>query len=675
MKKIISVLLFLALALSLVACGGEMPHVDGETYDPAAAAKAWIEEKIEKDKWFSFDYNGMDYADHIKKWEKSVDTTESGWTVTYKNGDVTAWSEITFDEEMAALEWTNYFRNEGVDKSPVISNILAINSTVAIENPTFTSANGSMPHITDFQRITVDLVKDQTYTIGSNGGRSSQGGFPYFDLSNGEYGVIGGIGWTGDWTATFTHNKGQVEIMAGMQKTNIALLPGEDMRTPMIALQFFKGDQDDGHNAFRQLMFKSYMPVDESNQTIKKLPATLTTWGGYSEDNVLASAKSYIGANAYMDVLWIDAGWYGDYVSNSIDDGIWHQQVGNWYFIPEGYPNGNIKRVSDYLHENGKELLLWFEPERAIVGTKLTVEHPEYFYDEKSNSDFMLLKLSDDAVCDYLINWIGGLIYENGVDWYRQDFNMDPAEDWRNEDKKQGEDRVGITEIKYITNHYRFLDALLELNPGLMIDNCASGGKRLDIEMMKRSVPLWRTDYTSSGSTKANATQEGVRTIGMNLTWWIPLSQGGHTAYAGKTLYGYRNGMSPCLRSDLQLSSDWIAEAEKCAEMICGDFYIIKQGYNENDKEDNISKSDACYQFYLEEEGRGYIFACHPDAGESTAITYLLKGLDPDATYNLSVSLTDHTLTLTGKELLEGGLNITYYGEQDSYIIFYEKAH
>jgi alpha-galactosidase len=38
-------------------------------------------------------------------------------------------------------------------------------------------------------------------------------------------------------------------------------------------------------------------------------------------------------------------------------------------------------------------------------------------------------------------------------------------------------------------------DDLLARHPGLHIDNCASGGRRIDIEMMSRSFVVWRTDH------------------------------------------------------------------------------------------------------------------------------------------------------------------------------------
>lgn len=678
MKKIIAWLLSLLIVFSLVACA--KPATEMGFSDPAAAAMTWIKEQMENNTLFSFDYNGVEYAKHITQWDKVVEETQNGWILTYKNGDVTAWSEIIYDSEMAALEWTNYFKNEGSGKSPVISNIQAINAAVTIKDPIMTSAKGSIPDITDFQRFSVDLTKESEYSMASGEGRSSDLIMPYFDICNGEYGVIGGIGWSGDWKATFSNEDGRVTITAGMKQTNIALLAGEDMRTPMMALQFFVGDQDDGHNDFRQLVLKSYTPADESGHPIKYGPIVWTSdsQGGLGLENELQAVRSRVEGNIKFDVHWIDAGWYGDKLGNNLSDGSWYNNVGNWYFIPDGYPDGNIKPVSDYLHEHGKELLLWVEPERAIEGTKLTVEHPEYFYDKKETSDFMLLKLSENEVLEYMVDWIGGLLRENGVDWYRQDFNMKPTTYWSAEDRKLGEDRVGITEIQYITNEYRFLDALVEMNPGLMIDNCASGGKRLDLEMMSRSIPLWRTDYTSSGSTKEDSTAEGVRTIGANLSWWLPISDGSYSPNGSPSgnLYNYR-----CSTMNLAIHARtgtnlFIDEYLLRREIMRGDYYILKQGYNdENSREDNISNTDACYEYYLEDEGRGFLAVFRPNGCDVKKMTYLLKGLDENATYNLSVNFTDYTLTMTGKKLMEDGLSVDFFKDGDlSYVIFFEKV-
>jgi alpha-galactosidase len=68
---------------------------------------------------------------------------------------------------------------------------------------------------------------------------------------------------------------------------------------------------------------------------------------------------------------------------------------------------------------------------------------------------------------------------EQGIDLYRQDFNMDPLRAWRRNDAA---DRQGITEIKHVTGYLAYRDELRRRHPNMLIDSCASGGGRNDLE-------------------------------------------------------------------------------------------------------------------------------------------------------------------------------------------------
>jgi alpha-galactosidase len=83
------------------------------------------------------------------------------------------------------------------------------------------------------------------------------------------------------------------------------------------------------------------------------------------------------------------------------------------------------------------------------------------------------------------------MVEKNGIDIYRQDFNMEPLPFWRESDE---ENRRGITEMKYIEGLYALWDSLIERFPKILIDNCSSGGRRIDFETCERAVPLWRSD-------------------------------------------------------------------------------------------------------------------------------------------------------------------------------------
>ena len=103
-----------------------------------------------------------------------------------------------------------------------------------------------------------------------------------------------------------------------------------------------------------------------------------------------------------------------------------------------------------------------------------------------------LLNLGDPKALAWLIDHISIFIQSEGVTIYRQDFNCDPAPYWKAMD---GLDRVAFAEMKHIEGLYAYWDSLRARNPGLFMENCAFGGRRIDLEIIGRSGLLWLTDY------------------------------------------------------------------------------------------------------------------------------------------------------------------------------------
>src|SRR5690606_24087122 len=138
--------------------------------------------------------------------------------------------------------------------------------------------------------------------------------------------------------------------------------------------------------------------------------------------------------------------------------------------------------------------LLWFEPERVVKNKpfiSVDKEHPDWVT-EIPNSNNLLLNLGNKDARLWITDHISNMIQKEGISYYRQDFNFDPMPYWHQMDP---EGRKGISEIRHIEGLYAFWDSLLDRFPDLIIDNCASGGRRLDLETTSRSSPFWRTDY------------------------------------------------------------------------------------------------------------------------------------------------------------------------------------
>lgn len=666
-QRIFAALLGILMLLGLAACG----QTQTETLTATQRAAAWISEQIEKDTVFSFTYDGTEFAQAVKTFEKSVEQTETGWTLTYRTPEgVKAWAEIEYLEERGTLNWCCYFQNEGDTDSPVISNIRAMDASIAMSTPVLTTAQGSDTDAEEFQPIICDLTQETEMSFGSSGGRSSQGKFPYFDICDGNIGILGAIGWTGQWTANFTYENGVVSMDTGMAETAISLHADEDMRTPSTVLLFFDGDQDAGHNQFRQLIIQEVAPRDDEGNAITELPDFFNLWGGNGETSLFSSMDLRDRLGVPYDGLWIDAGWSGEKGGSGSSDGSWYQDNGNLYINTSLYPDG-FTNLADKLHNEDKELLLWFEPERAYPGTKMVTDHPEYYLPKPDVTNFYLYDLGNDEACDYLIDLVDGIIKENGIDWYRQDFNIEPYYTWQAADRVQGENRVGMTEIQYITNLYRYIDTLLERNPGLMMDNCASGGKRLDIEMMSRSFPMWRTDYSLSNACYG----DDIRSINYNLTYWLPLHAGGAGTADGRTTdYTWRCAMAAGMTNGTLAPDDlsWYLQMneqyERCQALMAGDYYILSQGVG-----DRLTVEQAVYEFYVPEKGEGYVLAFRPGACQTAQATYPLKGLDASATYVLECVDIDQTIETTGADLMNNGLTLTMNDGNISLLIFITK--
>ncbi|MFR9207461.1 MAG: alpha-galactosidase, partial [Lachnospiraceae bacterium] len=278
-----------------------------------------------------------------------------------------------------------------------------------------------------------------------------------------------------------------------------------------------------------------YYTPEQLTSSERSMPISIMAWGGESEEMLKKVVLSCANLDLGIDTLWIDAGWYADVVPES--NGIaaaadWKYHVGTWTYNKALYPNGNMADLGMTCEENDIDMLQWFEIERAYAGSENTLMHPELYYEYTQNNNY-LLRLDTQEGYDYMYNYLATQIETNKIDIYRQDFNMQPINYWLSQDD---EGRTGITETYYITNLYRLFDELSAAFPDLLIDNCASGGRRLDIEMTKRSVPLFRTDYTTN---KNYASSEMLQAQTQSISYWLPLTGTGFGQSNVKTFNDY----------------------------------------------------------------------------------------------------------------------------------------
>ncbi len=419
--------------------------------------------------------------------------------------------EIKEYDEFSAKEWLLYFENIGEENTGIISDICDCNCIIRlpqIESTTtayippknsrsvftmtgmvdgYTYTENDALSATEFSRHQEFLRKDQKKSFENLGARSSDVMMPFFDVCADETGTMVAVGWTGSWKADFTECDEGVLVTTGLSKTHFYLKKGEKIRTSSILfMNYEKGE--DRFNKFRKLLYKYYSHV-KTNEPEGLCAYEL--WGGLPTEEMLKRIARFKKHNVRFEQTWIDAGWYGQ-CNECIDPftGDWSSHTGEWDVNLKVHPNG-LMDVAEAAKEIGAPFMFWMEPERACPDVPIVKEHPEWFLSSDENNNFILYYGVEEAY-RYVFDLISSYVEKFNMACYRQDFNVKLTDYFEKNDE---ENRRGITEIKHIMGVYRLFDELHEKYPGLLIDNCSSGGRRIDIEMLKRAIVFFRSDY------------------------------------------------------------------------------------------------------------------------------------------------------------------------------------
>ena len=651
----------------------------------------WVSQNFAKNKIppFSFVYGGKDSKTFIKNWNfnsvvlpkknPGIQETQFSWVDQRTGLRVTCL--VTCYSDFPAVEWVMNFKNGSAKNSQTLEKVKVIDNSFGFEQPgqvILHHSLGSSGSRHDFEYLSDELKTGQSIYLTPNGGRSSDNSaIPFFNMEMpGGRGIIAAVGWSGKWFANITQKDQQsIHLESGMERMNLFLYPDEEVRTPSIAFLFWKGeDRMTGHNQFRQFILAHHTRM--INGKANELPfASGLGYAGPSPCNEYSCAtESWTIALAYRrlqfdlvpEVFWIDAGWY-------TGCGTWWANVGNWTVNKIAFPNG-LKPVTDVVHELGAKFILWFEPERVFRGTQWDRELDKWLIRipdsvtrapySSVNKENALFNLGDPEACAWLTQYIGDFIQKEGVDYYRQDFNFDPWYYWMYNDKPG---REGMSEIRHIEGLYTYWDGLLTRFPKLIIDNCASGGKRIDLETTSRSSPLWRTDYDYG---EPNGYQ--CHTYGLN--YYLPLSGTGNFQL---TPYTFRSSMSSAMVTAWDIENGgyslpelqkYISDFKRLRPFYYSDYYPLTSG-----KSITSDSIWLAYQLNRPAEGDGIIMGFRRRDNPDETCPVKLKGLDPTATYELFIEDEDIRVRKTGKELMEN-LELVLKEAPESLLISYRKV-
>ena len=220
--------------------------------------------------------------------------------------------------------------------------------------------------------------------------------------------------------------------------------------------------------------------IRRPNDDNKKLPVIFNDymnclWGKPTAEQEIPMIDA--AADAGCEYYCIDAGWYAD--------GDWWDSVGEWQVSGKRFPDG-LETVTDYIREKGMIPGVWLEPEVMGINCTLARKVPEdWFFIRHGKPVYdrsrFQLDYRNPEVRAYMDSVVDRLVREYNVGYIKMDYNIEPGIG-----TELHADSPGDGLLEHERAYLGWLDGLFRRYPGLVIENCASGGLRMDYAMLSR---------------------------------------------------------------------------------------------------------------------------------------------------------------------------------------------
>ncbi|MDE0078023.1 MAG: alpha-galactosidase [Caldilineaceae bacterium] len=317
---------------------------------------------------------------------------------------------------------------------------------------------------------------------------------PFFVLRNHQGGeqFVGTLAWSGGYAFEFDVDDGdsregsRLWFRAGPDGPAPlrVIAPGETVTTPEMHLGVVIGDFDDSIQALHDHLRTSVIPPQNPEH------AGLVVSGIGPEQELtpeLIFSEIDACADAGAEVFLIDASWY------TPPHGSWHATVGDWQVSLERFPGG-LKPFRDYVHGKGMKFGLWMDGERVGPESRIAKEHPEWLarpYGDEGGLGGMI-DLTKPEVAEWMESEIDRLIVEHELDLFRLDYNVG------NIGAGAYSEQSGFVENAYWRYYeavYGIYGRLSARHKNVIFQNCASGGARTDVGMVRYFDHTWVTDW------------------------------------------------------------------------------------------------------------------------------------------------------------------------------------
>ena len=326
------------------------------------------------------------------------------------------------------------------------------------------------------------------WTSENRSGRTSHEHPPFlWALESGasfEHGQVWGmhLAWSGNHTL-FAERLGDgrryVQMGELFHPGEVCIDPGERITTPeVIAVHGAHGVNSASKS------FHSYVRRI-SPRRVEPRPVHLNTWEAVYFDHDLDRLKALADSAAKVGVerFVLDDGWFG----GRRDDA---RGLGDWVVSKDRYPDG-LQPLIDHVLASGMEFGIWVEPEMANPDSDLLRDHPDWAlvsdgYEPVLGRHQVVLDVARPEVFDHLLGRFDDLLSNNAIAYVKWDMNRPHVQASGADGKASSRQQTRAV--------YRLIDELRSRHPRVEFESCASGGGRIDYEMLERVERVWTSD-------------------------------------------------------------------------------------------------------------------------------------------------------------------------------------
>lgn len=268
----------------------------------------------------------------------------------------------------------------------------------------------------------------------------------------------------------------------------IELAPGEEFETVPAALSM----SDNGFQQTLRDLTTYRRAIRRPHVDNERLPIIFNDYmnclmGDPSTEKLLPliGSAARLGAEYFV----IDAGWYSD------DKG-WWSTVGEWKESSVRFPGG-LSEVTEKIRQAGMVPGLWLEPEVVGEGSPVAGQLPDDAFFCREGQRVLArsryqLDFRNPLVVQHMDGIVDRLVRDYGVGYFKFDYNINPGHGTEVDSVSLGEGLLGHNRA-----FLSWVDGLLDRHHGLVIENCASGGLRMDYAQLSHMSLQSTSDQTS----------------------------------------------------------------------------------------------------------------------------------------------------------------------------------